>query len=60
MCGRLRSERVDSLAAALVSQQVSGGDVAALMRRLAASAADRDRVADEARPRRRHASPGCS
>jgi tight adherence protein B len=49
MRGRLRSERVDSLAAALLSQQVSGGDVAALMRRLAASAADRDRVADEAR-----------
>jgi tight adherence protein B len=49
MRGRLRSERVDSLAATLLSQQVSGGDVAALMRRLAASAADRDRVADEAR-----------
>ncbi len=49
MRGRLRSERVDSLATALLSQQVSGGDVAALMRRLAASAADRDRVADEAR-----------
>jgi tight adherence protein B len=49
MRGRLRSERVDSLATALLSQQVSGGDVAALMRRLAASAAERDRVADEAR-----------
>jgi tight adherence protein B len=49
MRGRLRSERIDSLATALLSQQVAGGDVAALMRRIAASAADRDRVADEAR-----------
>ena len=31
------------------TQQVVGGDVAALMRRLAAAAADRDRVDDEAR-----------
>jgi len=49
MRDRLRSDRVDSLATALLSQQVAGGDVAALMRRLAAAAADRDRVADEAR-----------
>ncbi len=49
MRARLRSERVDSLATALLSQQISGGDVAALMRRLATAAADRDRVADEAR-----------
>jgi tight adherence protein B len=49
MRGRLRSERIDSLAAALLSQQVAGGDVAALMRRIAAAAAERDRVADEAR-----------
>jgi tight adherence protein B len=46
---RLRSERIDWLATALLSQQVAGGDVAALMRRLAAAAADRDRVEDEAR-----------
>lgn len=46
---RLRSERIDSLATALLSQQVAGGDVAALMRRLASAAADRDRVSDEAR-----------
>jgi tight adherence protein B len=46
---RLRSERIDSLAAALLSQQVSGGDVGALMRRLSVAAADRDRAADEAR-----------
>jgi tight adherence protein B len=49
MRGRLRSERVDSLATALLSQQVAGGDVAALMRRLAMAAAERDRVDDEAR-----------
>jgi tight adherence protein B len=49
MRGRLRSERVDSLSTALLSQQVAGGDVAALMRRLAAAAAERDRVDDEAR-----------
>ena len=49
MCGRLRAERVDSLSTALLSQQVTGGDVAALMRRLAAAAAERDRVDDEAR-----------
>ena len=49
MRARLGSDRVDSLATALLSQQVAGGDVAALMRRLASAAADRDRVADEAR-----------
>ena len=49
MRGRLRSERIDSLSTALLSQQVAGGDVAALMRRLAAAAAERDRVDDEAR-----------
>jgi len=46
---RLRSERVDSLSTALLSQQIVGGDVAALMRRLAAASAERDRVDDEAR-----------
>jgi tight adherence protein B len=46
---RLRSERVDSLCTALLSQQVAGGDVAGLMRRLGAASAERDRVADEAR-----------
>jgi tight adherence protein B len=49
MRGRLRSERVDSLATALLSHQIVGGDVAALMRRLATAAAERDRVDDEAR-----------
>jgi tight adherence protein B len=49
MRGRLRSERIDSLAMALLSQQVSGGDVAALMRRVGTAAAERDRADDEAR-----------
>jgi tight adherence protein B len=47
--GRVRSPRVDALATALVSQQGAGGDVAALMRRLGAASAERDRVADDAR-----------
>jgi tight adherence protein B len=49
MRGRLRSERIDSLSTSLLSQQIAGGDVAGLMRRLAAAAAERDRVDDEAR-----------
>jgi tight adherence protein B len=49
MCHRLRSDRLDSLSTALLSQQIAGGDVVALMRRLAAAAAERDRVDDEAR-----------
>ena len=48
MRGRLRSERVDSLSTSLLSQQIAGGDVAGLMRRVAAAAAERDRVDDEA------------
>ena len=46
---RLRSERVDSFAAALLSQQLGGGDLAGLLRRFAASAAERDRVDADAR-----------
>ena len=46
---RLRSSRVDGLATALLSQQGSGGDVAALMRRLGAAMAERDMIADDAR-----------
>ena len=46
---RLRSPRVDSFAAALLSQQLGGGDLAGLLRRFAASAAERDRVAADAR-----------
>jgi tight adherence protein B len=46
---RVDSGRVDALAGALVSQQLAGGDVASLMRRLGSAAAERDRVADDAR-----------
>jgi tight adherence protein B len=46
---RSGSERVEGLSAALLSQQVAGGDVADLMRRLGDAAAERDRVADDAR-----------
>ncbi len=47
--GRLRSTRVDSFATALLSQQLSGGDLAGLLRRFAASAGEHDRVAADAR-----------
>ncbi|MGH2966309.1 MAG: type II secretion system F family protein [Solirubrobacterales bacterium] len=46
---RLRSARVDSFATALRSQQLSGGDLAGLLRRFAVSSAERDRVASDAR-----------
>jgi tight adherence protein B len=46
---RLDSPRVDSFAAALLSQQLAGGDLATLLRRFAAAAADRDRTAADAR-----------
>ena len=46
---RMRSGRIDSLVAALVSQQLGGGNLAALLRRHAAAAAERDRVAADAR-----------
>lgn len=46
---RLRSQRVDSFVAALLSQQLGGGDLAALLRRHATAAAERDRVAADAR-----------
>lgn len=47
--GRMRSERVDAFAAALLSQRLAGGDLAALLRRFAAGAAERDRAAEDAR-----------
>jgi tight adherence protein B len=47
--GRMRSERVDAFAAALVSQQLAGGDLAGLLRRFALGAAERERVAEDAR-----------
>lgn len=47
--GRLGSPRVDAFAAALLSQQLAGGDLATLLRRFAAAAADRDRTEADAR-----------
>lgn len=47
--GRMRSERVDAFAAALLSQRLAGGDLAGLLRRFAVGAAERDRVAEDAR-----------
>jgi tight adherence protein B len=46
---RMRSARVDSFAAAVLSQRLSGGDLAGLLRRFAAGAAERDRVAEDAK-----------
>jgi tight adherence protein B len=46
---RVGSPRVEALAAALVSQELAGGDLAALLRRFAAACAERDRVAADAR-----------
>lgn len=46
---RLGSQRVDAFAAALLSQRLAGGDLAALLRRFAAAAAERDRSDAEAR-----------
>jgi tight adherence protein B len=46
---RMRSPRVDALAAALLSQQLAGGDLAGLLRRFAEGAAERDRVAEDAK-----------
>jgi tight adherence protein B len=45
----MRSERVDAFAAALLSQRLSGGDLAGLLRRFASGAAERDRAAEDAR-----------
>ncbi len=42
---RMRSPRVDALAAALLSQRLAGGDLAGLLRRFAEGAAERDRAA---------------
>ena len=46
---RLRSPRVESFAAAVLSQQLGGGDLSGLLRRFAAAAAERDRIAADAR-----------
>jgi tight adherence protein B len=46
---RMRSPRIDAFVAALLSQRLAGGDLAGLLRRFAEGAAERDRVADDAR-----------
>lgn len=46
---RIGSVRADAFCAALVSQQLAGGDLAGLLRRFAAAAADRDRTVADAR-----------
>lgn len=46
---RMRSERIDAFAAALLSQRLAGGDLAGLLRRFAAGAAERERVIEDAR-----------
>jgi len=46
---RFGSARVDAFATALLSQRMAGGDLAALLRRFAEGAAERDRVAEDAR-----------
>lgn len=46
---RMHSARVDAFAAALLSQRLAGGDLAGLLRRFAEGAAERDRVAEDAR-----------
>ena len=46
---RMRSSRVDALAAALLSQRLAGGDLSGLLRRFAAGAAERDRAAEDAK-----------
>lgn len=46
---RMRSQRVDALVAALLSQRLAGGDLAGLLRRFAAGAAEQERVAEDAK-----------
>lgn len=46
---RMHSARVDAFAVALLSQRLAGGDLAGLLRRFADGAAERDRVAEDAR-----------
>jgi tight adherence protein B len=46
---RLRSARVDAFCAALLSQELAGGDLAGLLRRFAEGAAEGDRAAEDAR-----------
>jgi tight adherence protein B len=46
---RLGSARVDAFAAAVLSQELAGGDLSVLLRRFAEAAADRDRTEADAR-----------
>jgi Flp pilus assembly protein TadB len=46
---RMRSQPVDGFAAALLSQRLAGGDLAGLLRRFAAGAAERERVTEDPR-----------
>lgn len=46
---RMRSQRVDAFVAALLSQRLAGGDLSGLLRRFADGAAERDRVAEDAK-----------
>jgi tight adherence protein B len=46
---RMGSPRVDAFAAALLSQRLAGGDLAGLLRRFAAGAAESDRAAEDAK-----------
>lgn len=46
---RFGSARLDAFATALLSQRLAGGDLSALLRRFAEGAAERDRVAEDAR-----------
>ena len=46
---RLDSDRVDAFAVAVTSHRTTGGDLAGLLRRFAEGAAERDRIADDAR-----------
>jgi tight adherence protein B len=47
--GRVGTPRVDTFAAAILSQRLAGGDLAVLLRRFAAACADRDRTEADAR-----------
>lgn len=49
MADRFRSQRVDAFTTAVISQRTAGGDLAALLRRFADGAAERDQVAEDAR-----------
>lgn len=46
---RVPSARIDAFASALLSQRLSGGDLAGLLRSFGEGAAERDRAADDAR-----------